>query len=92
MFLFSCRSERVMHGLRGDRVLMRVHNEEQDRWHGRPLYEAIVELLRKRGAHGVTALGRIVSRLGEWTSPGARTCSRRSVHSRMCRSTDVAPS
>lgn len=49
-----------MHGLKGDRVLMRVHVEEQDKWHGRPLYEAIIELLHKRGVHGVTALGGII--------------------------------
>lgn len=45
-----------MHGLKGERVLLRIYVEEQDKWHGRPLYEAIVHLLRKRGLHGATVL------------------------------------
>lgn len=44
-----------MHGLEGERTLMRVHVEEQDRFEGKPVYEAIVELLRKRHFAGVTA-------------------------------------
>lgn len=43
-----------MHGLTGERVLMRIHIGESDRWHGRPLYEAIVELLRTRHYAGCT--------------------------------------
>ena len=35
-----------MHGLTGERVLMRIHLGEDDRWEGRPLYHAIVEHLR----------------------------------------------
>jgi len=30
----------------GERTLMRIHIGESDRWHGKPLYDAIVELLR----------------------------------------------
>jgi PII-like signaling protein len=40
----------------GERTLMRVHIGESDKWHGKPLYEAIVELLRKEGFSGVTVL------------------------------------
>jgi PII-like signaling protein len=40
----------------GERVLMRIHIGESDKWHGRPLHEAIVELLRKEGFSGVTVL------------------------------------
>ncbi len=40
----------------GDRTLMRVHIGESDKWHGKPLYEAIVELLRRDGFSGVTVL------------------------------------
>lgn len=40
----------------GERTLMRVHIGESDRWHGKPLYEAIVELLRREGFSGVTVL------------------------------------
>ena len=40
----------------GERTLMRIHIGESDKWHGRPLHEAIVELLRKEGFSGVTVL------------------------------------
>lgn len=43
-----------MRGLKGERVLMRIYVEERDHWHGRPLYEAIVELLQRRGLSGAT--------------------------------------
>lgn len=43
-----------MHGLTGERVLMRIHIGESDHWHGRPLYEAIVALLRERHYAGAT--------------------------------------
>lgn len=49
-----------MHGLKGERVLLRIYVEEQDKWHGQPLYEAIVELLHKRGLHGATVLNGIM--------------------------------
>jgi PII-like signaling protein len=40
----------------GERTLMRVHIGESDRWHGKPLYQAIVELLRCEKFSGVTVL------------------------------------
>src|SRR5690349_25071135 len=40
----------------GERTLMRIHIGESDKWHGKPLYEAIVELLRKEHFSGVTVL------------------------------------
>jgi PII-like signaling protein len=40
----------------GERTLMRVHLGESDKWHGKPLHEAIVELLRKEGFSGATVL------------------------------------
>ena len=40
----------------GERTLMRIHIGESDRWHGKPLYEAIVEELRKEKFSGVTVL------------------------------------
>ena len=45
-----------MHGLTGERTLMRIHIGERDKYHGKPLYEAIVLLLRKRGFAGATVL------------------------------------
>ena len=35
--------------------LLRIFVGEDDRWHGRPLYEAIVEEARKAGLAGATA-------------------------------------
>lgn len=40
----------------GERTLMRIHIGESDRWHGKALHEAIVELLRREGFSGVTVL------------------------------------
>jgi len=40
----------------GERTLMRIHIGESDKWHGKPLYEAIVKILRKEGISGVTVL------------------------------------
>jgi len=45
-----------MHGLTGERTLMRIHIGESDKWHGKPLYQAIIELLRKEKFSGVTVL------------------------------------
>jgi PII-like signaling protein len=40
----------------GERTLMRIHIGESDKWHGKPLHEAIVMLLRKEGFSGATVL------------------------------------
>jgi uncharacterized protein len=40
----------------GERTLMRIHIGESDKWHSKPLHEAIVEVLRKDGFSGVTVL------------------------------------
>ena len=40
----------------GERTLMRIHIGESDKWHGKPLHEAIVEMLRKDGFSGVTVV------------------------------------
>ena len=40
----------------GERTLMRIHIGESDKWHSKPLHEAIVEMLRKEGFSGVTVL------------------------------------
>lgn len=54
-------AEVPMHGLKGQRVLMRIHVGERDKHEGRPLYERIVELLRKRKLAGTTVLRGIMS-------------------------------
>jgi PII-like signaling protein len=40
----------------GERTLMRIFVGESDKWHGKPLYEAIVNMLRREGFAGVTVL------------------------------------
>jgi uncharacterized protein len=40
----------------GERTLMRIHIGESDKWHGKPLHDAIVEMLRKEGFSGATVL------------------------------------
>jgi uncharacterized protein len=40
----------------GERTLMRIHIGESDKWHGKPLTETIVEMLRKDGFSGATVL------------------------------------
>jgi len=40
----------------GERTLMRIHIGESDRWHGAPLYEALIKLFRAEGLSGVTVL------------------------------------
>lgn len=45
-----------MHGFKGERTLMRIHIGERDRYQGKPLYLAIVELLRERHHAGATVI------------------------------------
>lgn len=54
-------AEVPMHGLKGQRVLMRIHVGERDKHEGRPLYEQIIQLLRKRRLAGATVLRGIMS-------------------------------
>jgi PII-like signaling protein len=42
--------------LEGTGLLVRIYVGESDRWHGQPLYEAIVQHLRGRGLAGATLL------------------------------------
>ena len=42
--------------LEGDGQLLRIFIGESDRWHGKPLYQAIVERVRKEGLAGATVL------------------------------------
>jgi hypothetical protein len=45
-----------MHGFKGERVLMRIHIGERDKYDHKPLYEVIVEMLRERHYAGATVL------------------------------------
>jgi hypothetical protein len=49
-----------MHGFKGERTLMRIYVGERDKFHGKPLYEAIVMMLRSRHYAGVTVLRAIM--------------------------------
>jgi PII-like signaling protein len=40
----------------GERTLMRIHIGESDKWHGKSLHQAIVEMLRKEKFSGATVL------------------------------------
>jgi hypothetical protein len=40
----------------GERTLMRIHIGESDKWEGKPLYQAMIELFRREGFSGVTVL------------------------------------
>lgn len=42
--------------LEGTGLLVRIYLGESDQWHGRPLYQAIVERPRERGLAGATVL------------------------------------
>jgi PII-like signaling protein len=42
--------------LEGTCLLVRIYICESDHWHGRPLYQAIVEFLRERHIAGATVL------------------------------------
>jgi uncharacterized protein len=48
------------HGFKGERTLMRIHIGERDKYQGKPLYQAIVELLRERHYAGATVLRAIM--------------------------------
>jgi PII-like signaling protein len=51
----------LSHGLDGERTLMRIHIGERDKYQGKPLYQAIVELLRTRHYAGATVFRGISS-------------------------------
>lgn len=42
--------------IEGQGLLVRIYIGESDQWHGQPLYQAIVALLRERGIAGATVL------------------------------------
>ncbi|MGN6393823.1 MAG: DUF190 domain-containing protein [Gemmatimonadales bacterium] len=49
-----------MHGFTGERTLMRIHIGERDKFRGKPLYRALVELLRERHYAGATVFRAIM--------------------------------
>ena len=49
-----------MHGFTGERILMRIHIGERDKYHGKPLYQEIVQLLRRKQYAGATVVRAIM--------------------------------
>lgn len=46
----------MSHRFKGERTLMRIFIGESDKYHGKPLYEALLERLRGKGLAGATVL------------------------------------
>ncbi len=46
----------MTHRFKGERTLMRIFIGESDKYHGKPLYEALLEKFRERGLAGATVL------------------------------------
>jgi uncharacterized protein len=46
----------MSHSFKGERTLMRIFIGESDKYHGKPLYEALVERFREKGLAGATVL------------------------------------
>lgn len=46
----------MSHRFKGERTLMRILIGESDKYHGKPLYEALLEHFRKKGLAGATVL------------------------------------
>jgi uncharacterized protein len=44
------------HSFKGERTLMRIFIGESDKYHGKPLYEALVHKFRENGLAGATVL------------------------------------
>ena len=51
--------------LEGEQVLLRIHLSNFVRWHGRPLYEALVEKARREHLAGATVLTGMAGYLGK---------------------------
>jgi len=56
--------------LEGEGKLLRLFIGESDTWHGRPLYQAIVERVREEGLAGATVIRGIEPRRGRPAASG----------------------
>ena len=62
----------------GERTLMRIHIGESDKWHGKALYDALVDLFRSEGLSGATVLARRCRlRFDQPLSHGQDSCASR---------------
>src|SRR5207245_6917803 len=54
----SCSERRgsMPHGFKGERTLMRIFIGESDKYHGKPLYEVLLEKFREKGLAGATVI------------------------------------
>ncbi len=46
----------MSHRFKGERTLMRIFIGESDKYHGKPLYQALLEKFREKGLAGATVL------------------------------------
>jgi PII-like signaling protein len=46
----------MAHSFKGERTLMRIFIGESDKYHGKPLYEALVHKFREKGLAGATVV------------------------------------
>jgi PII-like signaling protein len=53
---WSAREEVLVRVLDGEQTLVRIFIGESDTWHHRPLYQALLERLRREGFAGATVL------------------------------------
>jgi PII-like signaling protein len=68
--------------LEGEGKLLRLFIGESDTWHGKPLYQAIVERVRREGLAGATVLRGIRDSAPTPTSIRPESCA----YPRICRS------
>src|SRR6266705_4248845 len=52
----SCRGGQMPHGFKGERTLMRIFIGESDKYHGKPLYEALLEKFGEKRLAGATVI------------------------------------
>ena len=70
--------------LEGEGTLLRIFIGEHDRWHGKPLYEAIVRMARGEGIAGATSLKEFAAKLEKprtaWVMVPAGEITSRTIH------------
>src|SRR5437867_5594523 len=50
------RGAHMPHRFKGERTLMRIFIGESDKYHGKPLYQALLEKFREKGLAGATVI------------------------------------
>jgi len=76
--------------LEGEQVLLRVHVSNHVRWHGRPLYEVLVERARHQQLAGATVLAALAGYVGTELSPESHGFTLGSAHPMVIEIVDAA--